>query len=336
VVGLYWRSGFGRAHAAKWTQATGVVDLGGVASNRSSRANGVNYDGTVITGWVETPTGPWRPAAWVNGSLVLLTDYQEVGGIPVGAGEGRATSQNGDIIIGFARDEASNQRAAAMWKRTDGVFGPVQILGFVDGSQAGGYGINLPYAVSNDGRIVVGYCSFDGSPFNTTGFVWTEETGVIDVNQWLANNGVLIDPNFSIRGLTAMTTDGTQIFGHGQMLTPPYTFKAFRITNPSTVAVPPVAAPVARVELSAPSPNPSSATTSLELSLPVATSVDVSVYDASGRRVATLLNADLPAGRRLVQWDGRESSGQPAAAGVFFAHLVTPQGKAVRRIVRMH
>jgi hypothetical protein len=36
-VGLYWRSGQGnRAHASKWTQATGVVDLGGTVTGQAA------------------------------------------------------------------------------------------------------------------------------------------------------------------------------------------------------------------------------------------------------------------------------------------------------------
>jgi len=333
VVGLYNRPGHGnRAHAFKWTQATGAVDLGGTITGQASRANGVNYDGSVIAGWIETPYGPWQPAAWVNGSMVTLCDCDGFSSI-AGCGEARATSSNGDIIVGYSSDPDSHQRAASMWRRTDGVFGPVEILGWVDGTQAE-YGNNIPYAVSDDGNTVVGYCTFDGSPFSTTGFVWTPGTGVIDVNQYLADNGVLVDPNFTIQGLTAMTPDGTKMFGYGQMLTPPYTRKAFRITVSSVAAAPP-AARVARIELSAPSPNPSSSATRMQLALPAAGAVDLSVYDASGRRVATLLHSVLPAGRRSVQWDGRDAAGRLATPGIYFAQLVTPQGSAVQRIVRM-
>jgi hypothetical protein len=336
-VGLYWRAGVGnRGHASKWMQATGVVDLGGTTTGQASRANGVNYSGSVICGWVETPQGPWRPAAWVNGSVVLLTNYDAA--TVAGSGEARATSPNGDIIVGYSRDPISNQRAAAMWKRTNGVYGPTQILGWVDGSEPASAfssgGINIAHAVSYDGRIAVGYCSFDGTPFNPTGLVWTPSTGVEDVNQFLAENGVLVDPNFSIQNLTCMTPDGIQIFGYGQTLTPPYTTRAFRITLPSVLAAPP-AAPIARIELSAPSPNPSSSATRMELALPAAANVDLSVYDAAGRQVASLLHADLPAGRRSVTWDGRDASGHTVASGLYFARLVTPQGSAMQRIVRM-
>jgi uncharacterized membrane protein len=335
VVGLYWRPGQGnRAHASKWTQATGVVDLGGCATGQASRANGVNFDGSVIAGWVETPVGPWRPAAWVNGSLVLLSDVPDPFNSHAGIGEAKYVSPNGDYISGFMSDPETQQRAVTIWKRENGVFGPPQVLGWVDGSQPE-YGINIAYAVSNDGRIAVGYCSFDGTPFGTTGLIWTQATGVQDINQYLADNGILVDPNFTIQGINAMTPDGTQIFGYGQMLTPPYTRRAFRITMPSTAAVTP-GSPVTRIELSAPSPNPSSSATRMEFALPAAASVDLSVYDASGRRVASLVHDDLSAGRHSVTWNGRESGGRQVAAGLYFARLVTPQGSAMRRIVRMN
>ena len=334
AVGLYWRPGVGkRAHASKWTQATGVVDLGGTLSGQASRANGVNFDGSVIVGWVETPHGPWRPAAWVDGSLVLLTNFDDSGpSFMYGDGEARATNFTGDIIVGFGRDSLSHQRAAAMWKRTNGVFGPQQTLGWVDGTEAGN-GINIASAVSYDGHIAVGYCSFDGTPFATTGFVWTQATGVIDVNEFLANNGVLVDPNFTIQNMTTMTPDGRQLFGHGQMLTPPYARRAFRITLNATAGVSgPATTPA--VMLRVPQPNPSSAATRLDFDLASATKAELAVFDAAGRRVATLVDGELTAGRHAATWDGRTAGGDRVAAGLYFARLITPQGAVSRRIVR--
>jgi hypothetical protein len=334
VVGLYWRPGVGnRAHASKWTQATGVVDLGGTITGQASRANGCNFDGSVITGWVETPTGPWRPAAWVNGTLVLLTNYDNSGASVHGSGEGRRVSPNGDYLVGFASDSASNQRAATMWKRTGGVFGPPQVLGWVAGSTPG-YGINIPYGVSTNGKLVAGYCSFSGDPFYTTGFVWTPTTGVLDVNEFLGNNGVYVDPTFGITSCTGVTPDGTKILGYGRDLIPPYTYRAFMITLPQVDAVPP-SAPVAQLELSAPSPNPSSVGARLDFALARASSADLSIFDASGRRVATLLHRDLPPGRQSVSWTGHDGSGVDAPAGLYFARLSTAEGAVTRRLVRI-
>jgi hypothetical protein len=331
AVGLYWRPGVGnRAHASKWTQATGVVDLGGTTTGQASRANAVNHDGSVITGWVETPQGPWRPAAWVDGSLVLLTNYSSAS--TAGTGEGRFATASGDIISGFSVDPVSGFHAATMWKRTNGVFGPPQILGWVDGSDPTA-GQNIASAVSYDGSIAIGYCSFDGTPFSTTGLVWTAATGVIDVNEYLANEGVLVDPNFTIQSMTTMTPDGRQLFGYGQMLTPPYTRRAFRITRSITAGVTPPAVP-ASLALASPRPNPSAGATRLEFDLPSAGNAELSVFDASGRRVATLVDGEQPAGRHSATWDGHATGGERVAAGLYFARLATSQGSVSRRIVR--
>jgi len=332
AVGLYWRPGQGnRAHASKWTQATGVVDLGGTVTGQASRANAVNYDGSVITGWVETPVGPWRPAAWVNGSCVLLTNWNQA--TNAGIGEGRVVSRSGDYIAGFTRDPISNQNAVTLWKRTAGVFGPPQILGWIDGSEPE-YGKTIPYGVSDDGKIVVGYATYAGDPFDVTGFVWTQETGVVDVLTFLGNNGVFVDPNFAIKQFSAMTPDGTQLFGFGQMLVAPFTRKAFKVTLPGPLAVDPPAA--GRLALAAPSPNPSSAGSRLELTLAKATHADLSIFDTAGRHVVTLLNGDLPAGPRSVTWGGRDAGGQAVAPGVYFARLSTPDGARSQRIVRVN
>jgi hypothetical protein len=219
-----------------------------------------------------------------------------------------------------------------MWKRTNGVWGPTQILGWVDGTEPQ-YGINIASAVSYDGSIAVGYCSFDGGPFGTTGFVWTPGTGVKDVNEFLANNGVLVDPNFTIQNMVAVTPDGRQLFGYGQNLVAPYTRRAFKITLPATADAPRPAA-VAGLHLAAPSPNPSSSRTQLDFDLPSAANAELSVFDAAGRRVATLVQGDLPAGRHSAAWDGLTAGGGRAAAGLYFARLTTLQGSVSRRIVR--
>lgn len=60
----------------------------------------------------------------------------------------------------------------------------------------------------------------------------------------------------------------------------------------------------------------------LELSLPERASVAVSVYDVSGRLVATLAKGDLPAGAHALDWSGRTDAGDQAASGVYFARAV--------------
>lgn len=73
-----------------------------------------------------------------------------------------------------------------------------------------------------------------------------------------------------------------------------------------------------RVALSSPLPNPSSGRTSFSVTLSTAGALDVGVFDAGGRRIATVFHGDADAGVRSFIWDGRRDSGIAAGSGLFF------------------
>jgi len=73
-----------------------------------------------------------------------------------------------------------------------------------------------------------------------------------------------------------------------------------------------------RVALSSPLPNPSSGRTSFSVTLSEAGALDVGVFDAGGRRIATVFHGDAGAGMRSFTWDGRRDSGIAAGSGLFF------------------
>lgn len=75
------------------------------------------------------------------------------------------------------------------------------------------------------------------------------------------------------------------------------------------------------LQLAAPSPNPSRGTAVLSFSLPAAGPVQLEIHDVSGRRVRSLDQGTLAAGRYERHWDGRDESGAAVAAGVYFARL---------------
>jgi hypothetical protein len=77
-------------------------------------------------------------------------------------------------------------------------------------------------------------------------------------------------------------------------------------------------------------PNPFRASTSLELGLERAVPVRLSVFDARGRRVATLLDGARAAGVHRMTWDARD-----AAAGVYFWRLETGGEVRSGRIIRL-
>lgn len=68
-------------------------------------------------------------------------------------------------------------------------------------------------------------------------------------------------------------------------------------------------------------PNPAHPGTRLAYRLPNGGAVDLAVYDASGRRIATLQNGSQDAGIHHTQWDGRDADGRTVASGIYFATL---------------
>ena len=321
VVGLFWLPAIGKAHAVAWTQASGPVDLG-ATPGKSSRAKGVNYDGSVIVGWDESAIGGARsPAVWLNGQRTNLA--------PNHAGEVWCSSLDGQTIGGFQRDSTNSTKTAALWHRVGNGWSPTQLLNLVPGTSASGN--NSIGALSADGTFGVGWCSRDGGTFDATGLVWTDSTGAIDVVQFLAMQGLILDPSFAINELTCMTPDGTKIVGHGRDTAPPYTVRAFMIhLDRHPVSVEGDAGP--RMALAA-APNPLQAQATLSFSLVREESGALTVHDSAGRLVRRLLDGALAAGPHSVRWDGRDESGARVAPGVYFMNLVAGSSRESKKLV---
>ena len=92
---------------------------------------------------------------------------------------------------------------------------------------------------------------------------------------------------------------------------------------------------VATIALSTPSPNPSRGPVSFTLDLPVGARARLSVFDALGRRVRSIHDGSLAAGRHAFTWDGKDASSRPVRPGVYFMRAETPGEKRSKRIVRV-
>ncbi|MGQ0722599.1 MAG: T9SS type A sorting domain-containing protein [Candidatus Eiseniibacteriota bacterium] len=77
-------------------------------------------------------------------------------------------------------------------------------------------------------------------------------------------------------------------------------------------------------------PNPFRSDTEIRFELPRAGVVDLAVFDVGGRRVASLLSGPLGSGRHAATWNGRGVDGSPAASGVYFVRLTTPERTVTR------
>ncbi len=77
------------------------------------------------------------------------------------------------------------------------------------------------------------------------------------------------------------------------------------------------------VDLRANFPNPFNPVTNISFALSNPATVELSVYNVLGRKVATLINGDLPAGEHIVDWDGTDNTGRGVSSGVYFYRLTT-------------
>ncbi|MEA3409791.1 MAG: FlgD immunoglobulin-like domain containing protein [Candidatus Eisenbacteria bacterium] len=310
LVGLYWRPGQpdGSAHASYWTEETGVVDLG--SSGRNSRANDADYDGNVIVGWDENPDwGGWRPTVWVDGVMTVLES-------PEGFCLLYAVTPDGGMVIGNSYNEDRRFAEAAKWEWTGSTWDK-HVLGSLPGTFAD-YGNVQPHDVTADGSMIVGSNGFDWTQY--AAFIWTEETGMVNLDDFLVDNGVTLPPMFDIQSLTAISDDGTVMVGFGQDTYYPWGPRSFIIdTNATGIEdVADVGAP--KLHMSA-FPNPACGGTTLSFSLASRENVRLSVYDITGRLVAEIDAGSMDAGRHGIPWDGRDGSGADVASGIYLCRL---------------
>jgi hypothetical protein len=82
-------------------------------------------------------------------------------------------------------------------------------------------------------------------------------------------------------------------------------------------------------------PNPFNPVTRITYWVPegAAQRVDLVIYDVRGARVRTLVAGNVPGGRHLVEWDGRNDQGQAVGSGVYFYRMVQRNYKATRKML---
>lgn len=104
----------------------------------------------------------------------------------------------------------------------------------------------------------------------------------------------------------------------------------------TTVSIPPDG-PVAGLDLAQHVyPNPFSSLATIRYRLPEPSHVELVVFDLSGRRVARLENAVLPAGVHHVRWNGRDAMGRSMDPGMYLYRLRTAMGEATGRLTLLH
>jgi photosystem II stability/assembly factor-like uncharacterized protein len=91
--------------------------------------------------------------------------------------------------------------------------------------------------------------------------------------------------------------------------------------------------PAPKLALSAPRPNPSRGDARFNLSLDRDAAVNISVFDALGRRTGVIHDGELAAGRHSLSWNGRDAGGRSARSGVYFLRAESGGRVETQRIV---
>ncbi|MGA7306337.1 MAG: metallophosphoesterase [Rhodothermales bacterium] len=86
-------------------------------------------------------------------------------------------------------------------------------------------------------------------------------------------------------------------------------------------------------EVSATYPNPTSGRTSIRLTLPAPSDAAITAYDVLGRSVRNIGIERLPAGTRIVEWDGATDKGDRAPPGLYVIRVVTTSAVISRTVV---
>jgi hypothetical protein len=79
--------------------------------------------------------------------------------------------------------------------------------------------------------------------------------------------------------------------------------------------------------------NPTPATAHITFGLPVATHVDLGVYDVTGRLVRDLAGGQRPEGFHIVDWNGEGRSESRVSPGIYFVRLDCTEGQRTTKIV---
>ena len=199
IVGLGWVNA-GRAHAVRWDEGVGLTDIGSTVTDRSSRANAVSDDGTVVAGWQDGTTGFRQGAVWIDGAQTLIFNNsgQEVS-------EAGAVSGDGQWVVG----NGAGGQNAWRWSQSTG-YQDLGALGVVFN------GRGFATDTNHDGSVVLGFERGFGFPTGGEGWIWTESAGMTSLNDHFASFGVVADPGFRFSLPLGMSSDGLTFWGLGR------------------------------------------------------------------------------------------------------------------------
>jgi uncharacterized membrane protein len=182
----------------------GMVGIGVPDGQTETFATHVSFDGSVVGGDVYDNELGLRAFRWT--AQTGLTDLGDLDG---GQTSLQAMNRDGSVLVGNSIGASGGARA---FRWANGAIGNLQAPGFINSFALG---------VSDDGAVVIGNVSMpdpsgavgpEGPVTLNRGFRWTNESGMITVDQWLRDNGVTLAQDIT-SDAKAVSADGETVFG---------------------------------------------------------------------------------------------------------------------------
>jgi len=80
-------------------------------------------------------------------------------------------------------------------------------------------------------------------------------------------------------------------------------------------------------------PNPFNPATTISYALPVASHVDLALYNLLGQRITTLVDKIQPPGKHTIIWNGRDSHGEEVSTGIYFYRITAGDFTQTRKMM---
>lgn len=211
--------------------------------------------------------------------------------------------------------------------RLDSTTGTYQMLRYDQGWPLPGQYV-APRAVTPDGRVWMQYDS--EYPSTDAGLCWYDG---VNVGTFPAPPGGAPQwgglPHSSIDDLEVRVIPG----GYELWMSCLSRGLAVLTVQTPTTAVPTENVSAARLFLAQNVPNPFRTDTQIRFDLPRTESVQLDIFDVTGRRARALVSQTLPPGSHRIEWDGRGDHGQPLSSGVYYYRLNAGSETVQRKLV---
>ena len=181
--------------------------------------------------------------------------------------------------------------------------------------------------IEGNGSVTFNPLNNDTSPSeNELSIICCDTSVTMGTVELVGDTCIVYTPIYGYAGLDSIL----YIVGNGTGMTD--TAKVYiQVSQPSGIAqnltIP------EKFELSQNYPNPFNPNTTIPYALAENSPVKITIFNALGRQVRSLVDGKQTAGNYRVVWDGRDNAGTVSPTGMYFVRMETEQFKATRKVL---